>query len=103
MGSLLAALTISSPVFVGVEALAIQPLPLTYSQCLNHGGLPLSVEAMTADIQPVVCHFTCLLEKLSRETSEGCVMGSTLSKIKSTQPKVDSGPVKVVEKKVTQS
>ena len=30
-------------------------------------------------------------------------MESTPSKIKSTQPKVDSGPVKVVEKKVTQS
>ena len=54
VGPLLAALAISSPVFVGVEALALQPLPLTHSQCLNHGGFPLSVEAMAADVQPVV-------------------------------------------------
>ena len=97
----MAALAIFSPVFVRVEALALQSLPLTHSQHLNHGGLPLSVEAMALDMQHVVCCSTCLLEKPSRKTPGGHVMESTPSKIKSTQPKVDSGPVKVVEKKVT--
>ena len=45
VGSLLAALAISSPVFVRVEALALQSLSPTHSQHLNHGGSPLYVEA----------------------------------------------------------
>ena len=98
----MAALAISSPVFVGVEALALQPLPLTRSQRLNHGGLPLSVEAMAADVQPMVRRSTRLLEKPSKETSGGRVMEPTPSKIEPAQPKIDSAPVKVVERKATQ-